>query len=183
MTSLACLDYDSVSGSDKFGNFFVLRLPENVIDDVENPSGSRLLWDQGLLNGAPTKSELLAHYYLGEAVTSMQKCSLFPGKEETIIVATITGGIYAFLPFTSKDDVRFYQHLEMFLRQESPNLCQRDHLSYRSYFQPVKNVIDGDLCERFASLPPGKQQELSNDIDRTPTEILKKLEDTRSVVL
>lgn len=183
MTALTCLDYDSISGADKFGNVFCLRLPDNANDDVDNPSGSRLLWDQGLLNGAPTKAELMTHYYLGEAVTCMQKCSLFPGKVEVIVVATVTGGVFAFLPFSSKEDVSFYQHLEMFLRQECPNLCQRDHLSYRSYFQPVKSVIDGDLCERYGSLPLVKQQELANDIDRTPTEIMKKLEDVRAILL
>ena len=162
---------------------FVLRLPENVNDSIENPSGSRILWDQGLLNGAPTKAELVCHYYLGEAVSSMQKCSLFPGKGETIIVSTITGGIFSFLPFSSKEDCNFYQHLEMFLRQEYPNLCQRDHLSYRSYFQPLKNVVDGDLCERFSLLPYNKQQELSSNIDKTPTEIMKKLEDIRNLIL
>ena len=182
-TAIACIDYDSVAGADKFGNFFALRLPDNTNDDVENPSGVRLLWDQGLLNGAPTKAELICHYHLGEAITSMQKCSLFPLKEETLIAVTVTGGIFAFVPFSSKEDINFYQHLEMFLRQETPNLCQRDHLSYRSYFHPVKDVIDGDLCERFSALPPAKQQELSSDIDRTPTEIMKKLEDTRSILL
>ena len=142
-----------------------------------------MLWDQGLLNGAPTKCEHIAQYYLGEAITCMQKCCLFPGKDEAIVCSTVTGGIYAFLPFSSKADVTFYQHLEMFLRQESSNLCQRDHLSYRSYFQPVKDVIDGDLCDSFNSLSEAKQNELAGDIDRSPTEILKKLEDTRALIL
>lgn len=32
------------------------------------------------------------------------------------------------------------------------SLVDRDHFSYRSYYAPVKNVIDGDLCERFLVL-------------------------------
>ena len=35
-------------------------------------------------------------------------------------------------------DIDFFQHLEMHLRAEQPSLCGRDHLSYRSYYMPVK---------------------------------------------
>jgi splicing factor 3B subunit 3 len=110
------------------------------------------------------------------------KKALVVGGSEVLLAATITGGLYAFIPFVSKDDVTFYQHLEMFMRQELPNLCQRDHLSYRSFYAPVKHTIDGDLCERFASLSAAKQKEFAADIDRTPAEILKKLEDTRNIM-
>ncbi|CAN0355275.1 unnamed protein product, partial [Scytosiphon promiscuus] len=39
------------------GNIFVLRVPSDVSDDVDNPTGNRLLWDSGHLNGAPNKVE------------------------------------------------------------------------------------------------------------------------------
>lgn len=58
------------------------------------------------------------------------------------------------LPFTSREDVDFFLHLEMHLRQDHPPLCGRDHLSYRSAYFPVKDVIDGDLCEQFAQVTP-----------------------------
>ena len=35
-------------------------------------------------------------------------------------------------------DIDFFQHLEMHLRAEQPSLCGRDHISYRSYYLPVK---------------------------------------------
>lgn len=99
-----------------------------------------------------------------------------------LLVSTISGGIYAFSPARSKEEVSFFQHLEMFMRQEFTSLCQRDHLSYRSYFQPVRHTIDGDLCERYAALPYAKQKELADDVDRSPTEITKKLEEMRDFV-
>lgn len=60
------------------------------------------------------------------------------------------------LPFTSREDVDFFQHLEMHMRQEAPPLAGREHISYRSAYFPVRDVIDGDLCEQFsqASAPP-----------------------------
>ena len=112
----------------------------------------------------------------------MSKCSLFPEKQSLLFVLPSLVDFTAWYR-TSKRRNRFYQHLEMFLRQESTNLCQRDHLSYRSYFQPVKCVVDGDLCERYSNLPPAKQQELAQDIGRTPVEITKKLETTRTNIL
>lgn len=182
MTSMCVLDYDTVGGSDKFGNVFVMQTPEHINDDADTGSSTRMLWDQGKLNGAPNKVELLCHYYLGEAVTSLVKCALVPGGPETMIASTITGGIYAFVPFTVKEDVKLFQRLEMFMRQECINLCQRDPLSYRSYFQPVKDTIDGDLCERYGMMPHAKQKELADDLERTPAEIMRKLEETRNIM-
>ncbi len=183
MTSICPLDYNTIFGGDKFGNVFTLRLPENCNDNVDNPTGNRILWDQGLLNGAPNKVEVSNSYHLGEVPTCVVKCKLFADKSEITLVSTIMGGLYAFVPFRSPEDTAFFQHLEMFMRQEYVNICQRDHLSYRSYFMPVKDTIDGDLCERFSALPYSKQEELASDIDRTTIDILKKLEDTRALVL
>jgi splicing factor 3B subunit 3 len=182
MTSMCILDYDTVGGADKFGNVFVLRAPGHVNDDVDSQIGNRMLWEQGKANGAQNKLDALTHFYLGETVTSLLKTSLVPGGAEVMIASTITGAIYALVPFIAKDDVTFFQHLEMFMRQECVNLAQRDHLSYRSYFQPVKNTIDGDLCERYGTMPYAKQKELADDVDRTPAEIMKKLEETRNIM-
>jgi splicing factor 3B subunit 3 len=74
--TVACciLDYNTVCLTDKFGNisivsneflrrkifpkesFFQLRVPVDANDDVEiDPTGSKGLWDRGLLNGASNK--------------------------------------------------------------------------------------------------------------------------------
>jgi len=182
VTCLCILDYNTVAVGDKFGNIFVLRLPDNVNDDIENPTGPRMLWDQGLLNGAANKVQYLSSYFLGEIITSIDKTSLIPGGTEVIVASTIYGGIYTFIPFLSKEDLSFYQHLEMFVRQENPSLCQRDHLSYRSCYQPVKDTIDGDLCDCFMKLSQIKQNQFAEDVNRTLPEIYKKLEDHRNIL-
>jgi splicing factor 3B subunit 3 len=183
ITSSVLLDYDTIAGGDKFGNIFICRLPSEVSDEVDNPTGNRILWDTGLLNGAPNKLEQVVQFHVGEVVTSMVRSSLVPGGMEAIIYSTIMGRVSALVPFTSREDVDFYTHLEMYMRQEKPPLCGRDHLSYRSYFIPVKNVTDGDLCEQYASLPAEKQKSIAGDLDRTPAEVLKKLEDIRNRLL
>jgi splicing factor 3B subunit 3 len=85
VTSLAFLDYATVCGGDKFGNVFVLRLPDDTDDTVETSSGSRMLWDQGLLNGAPKKADCLTQYFLGEAITGMAKCSFITGDRKSVV--------------------------------------------------------------------------------------------------
>jgi splicing factor 3B subunit 3 len=94
----------------------------------------------------------------------------------------VLGGLGAMLPFTSREDVDFFNHLEMHLRQENPPLCGRDHMHYRSYYFPVKDVIDGDLCEQYAVLAPELQRKIAEELDRSPSEILKKLEDIRNKI-
>ena len=42
------------------------------------------------------------------------------------------------LPSITFQDHDFFQHLEMHMRSEFPPLCGRDHLSFRSYYFPVK---------------------------------------------
>jgi len=54
----------------------------------------------------------------------------------------------------------------MHLRQESSPLCGRDQLSYRSSYFPVKDVVDGDMCEMFTSLPHDKQRQIAEELDR-----------------
>ena len=85
----------------------------------------------------------------------------------------------------------------MYLRIEATPLCGRDHIMFRSFYAPVKvkikkknlytlffkNVIDGDLCEQFSLMSYNKQKVLSEELDRTPAEVLKKLEDVRNRIL
>lgn len=97
--------------------------------------------------------------------------------------ATVLGGIGAMLPFTSQEDVDFGIQLEMHMRQEAPPLSGRDHLAYRSSYFPVKDVIDGDLCEQFGTLPAETQRRIADQLERTPGEVMKKLEDLRSRII
>eukprot|EP01114_Cavostelium_apophysatum_P007242 TRINITY_DN1917_c0_g1_i4.p1 TRINITY_DN1917_c0_g1~~TRINITY_DN1917_c0_g1_i4.p1 ORF type:complete len:1150 (+),score=351.82 TRINITY_DN1917_c0_g1_i4:48-3497(+) len=184
LTSSIMLDYDTFCGADKFGNIFISRLPSQVSDEVEaDPTGSKFKMDQGALNGAPHKLEEVAGVHIGDTITNVTKASLVLGGAEALIFSTMAGTIGALLPFTSREDIDFFSHLEMHLRQENPPLCGRDHLSYRSAFFPVKNVVDGDLCEQFAALEPEKQKQIADELDRSPMEVLKKLEDIRNRLL
>lgn len=62
-------------------------------------------------------------------------------------------------------------------------MCGRDHMAYRSSYFPVKDVVDGDLCSQYPTLPASKQRAIAEELDRTPGEVLKKLEDIRNKIL
>ncbi|VDK40746.1 unnamed protein product [Gongylonema pulchrum] len=97
--------------------------------------------------------EAIAHFYIGDTITSMQKTSLVPGANDCL-------------------EFELFQNLEMHMRVEYPPLCGRDHLAYRSYYFPVKSVIDGDLCEQYALMPSDKQKSVGEELGRKPMEVL-----------
>lgn len=184
LTASHHVDFDTMAGADKFGNVYFVRLPQDVSDEIEeDPTGGKIKWEQGKLNGAPNKVEEIVQFHVGDVVTCLQKASLIPGGGECIICGTVMGSLGAFLAFTSREDVDFFSHLEMHMRQEHPPLCGREHMAYRSAYFPVKDVIDGDLCEQYPTLPPDMQRKIADELDRTPGEILKKLEDIRNKII
>ncbi|CAF0837902.1 unnamed protein product [Brachionus calyciflorus] len=181
VTAMALLDYSTVAIGDKFGSIVIIRLPPGTTDEVMvDPTGDKGLWDRGLLNGASQKAETLCSFYLGETITSLQKTSLIPGGSDALVYTTLSGSIGMLVPFSSNEDRDFFQHLEMHMRTECTTLCGRDHTSFRSFYYPVKSIIDGDLCEKFTSLDMNKQKTIAEELDRTPNEVSKRLEDIRT---
>ncbi len=47
----------------------------------------------------------------------------------------------------------------------------------------MQDVIDGDLCEQFSLLSADKQRSIAQELERTPSEVLKKLEVMRNSIL
>lgn len=182
LTSSVQLDYDTLAGGDKFGNFFVTRVPKDVVEDVEdlNRGGTSWMWQRGLLNGAPQKAQEIVQFHLGDIITNMKKLKLVPGTPGVIVYTTILGSIGIFMPIVNRSDVEFFSLLEMHLRKECPPLSGRDHLEYRSSFHPCRNTIDGDLLESFISLPQSKQEEIAQDLGTDVLEISKKIEMLRA---
>ncbi|KAG8058068.1 hypothetical protein GUJ93_ZPchr0002g23542 [Zizania palustris] len=184
LTAANHIDFDTMAGADKFGNIYFARLPKDVSDEIEeDPTGGEIKWEQGKLNGAPNRIVEIAQFHVGDVVTCLQKASLIPGGGECLIYGTVMGSVGALLAFNCREDVDFFSHLEMHLRQEHPPLSGRDHMEYRSSYFPVKDVIDGDLCEQFTSIPADTQRKIADELDRTPGEILKKLEDIRNKII
>jgi len=185
VTAQCVIDYDTICGGDKFGNIWISRLPPDVSARIaKDPTGGAIKGAYGeLIRPEPYKLNDIMNYYVGETITSLQKCALVPGFNEVIVYSTINGAIGIFLPFSTKESVEFFTHLEMHMRQENPPLCGRDHLAFRSYYFPVKDCVDGDICEQFGALLHEKQQKIATELVSSPPEVSKKLEELRNRVM
>ncbi|KAK3816054.1 MAG: splicing factor 3B subunit 3 [Benniella sp.] len=178
ITCSAMIDYDTVAAGDKFGNFFVDRLPQKISQEIdEDEAGSKSV-GKGYLHGAAHKVDLVAHYHVGDVLTSLAKASFVAGGREMVLYTSFLGGVGIFIPFQTKEDIDFFQTLEMHMRNEMPPLAGRNHLSYRGYHVPVKGTVDGDICEQYNLLSGDKKRMIAEELDRTSAEI-QKIEDMR----
>jgi len=183
--SATCLvDFATFAVGDKFGNICIQRLPIETTDSIErDPTGGITSKYGHYLGGAAYKMTDIAQFHVGETITSIHKTSLVPGGSECLFYSTIMGGLGVCIPFTTREDIDFFSHVEMHCRQEFPPLCGRDHLAYRSYYGPIKETIDGDLCEMYTTLTFDRQQAIAEELVSSPSEISKKLEEMRNRIL
>ena len=102
VTAMEVLDYHTVAAADKFGNFFVLRVDKEADDSFDPPAESdtdSLLkqinylnrtnfyaagGNAPFLNACRQKGALVAHYYVGDIITSLQKTTMDVGLPEPI---------------------------------------------------------------------------------------------------
>ena len=197
------LDYDTLAGCDKFGNFFIDRLPAAISESLEQDrflAGSGVGSDaREFLLAAPEKFERLAEFHIGDVVTVMERIA-WAGESgrEAIWYVTVSGAIGCFLPFPTKSFAAFAQTIEKALQSTSldtnplqsaisprVDLLLRSHAAYRSAFSPVKSVIDGDLVERIlgaAALGEDQQFAFAQSVDQNLSEIKRKIEDLRRLI-
>ncbi|RMZ85025.1 hypothetical protein DV738_g144, partial [Chaetothyriales sp. CBS 135597] len=184
-TCTAMVDYETVAGGDKFGNLWLLRCPQKASEEAdEDGSGAHLLHERQYLGGAPNRLNLMIHYFPGDIPTSIQKTQLVAGGRDVLFWTGFQGTLGLLVPFVSREDVDFFQSLEMQLAgtNGNPPLLGRDHLMYRSYYAPTKGTIDGDLCETFFLLANDKKQMIAAELDRSVREIERKISDMRTRV-
>lgn len=144
-TCTTMVDYETVAGGDKFGNLWLLRCPQKASEEAdEDGSGAHLIHERQYLQGAPNRLTLMTHFFPQDIPTAIQKTQLVAGGRDILVWSGLQGTLGILIPFVSREDVDFFQTLEQHLRSEDAPLAGRDHLIYRSYYVPVKGVIDGD---------------------------------------
>jgi splicing factor 3B subunit 3 len=175
-TCTTMVDYETVAGGDKFGNLWLLRCPQKASEEAdEDGSGAHLVHERQYLSGAPNRLALMTHFFPQDIPTSIQKTPLVAGGRDVLLWSGLQGTLGILVPFVSREDVDFFQSLEMQLAAQNPPLAGRDHLIYRSYYVPVKGTIDGDLCETYVLLPNEKKQMIAGELDRSVREIERKI--------
>lgn len=182
-TTTTMLDYETTAGGDKFGNLWVVRCPEQASKEADEEGvGGFIVNERSYLGGAPYRLELRAHFFCNDIPTSMQRTALVAGGQEVLFWSGLQGTLGILIPFLSREDVDFFSQLENQMRAEDPPLAGRDHLMYRGYYVPVKGVIDGDLCERFARLSYDSKQKIAAELEREPREVERKVMEMRTRV-
>ncbi|KAF4511313.1 hypothetical protein G6O67_003121 [Ophiocordyceps sinensis] len=180
-TCTTMVDYESVAGGDKFGNLWVVRCPAKASEEAEeDDSGIHLTNARSYLHGTSRRLDLMCHYYTQDIPTSVAKTSLIVGGQDVLLWSGLMGTIGVLIPLVSREDADFFQSLEQHLRSDDAPLVGRDHLMYRSYYAPVKGVIDGDLCERYNLLSNDKKMTIAGELDRSVREIERKISDIRT---
>eukprot|EP00760_Papus_ankaliazontas_P039149 PhM_4_TR9498/c0_g1_i1/m.25892/K12830/SF3B3, SAP130, RSE1; splicing factor 3B subunit 3 len=212
VTACVELDYNTVACGDKFGNFFVVRIPASVTEDADDDPGSetnpRWVWERGVLGGAPQRAEEIVQYHVGDMITSLCRTRLGPHGPEVILYGTIGGAVGCFAPLQKESEVRRLTRLEKLLRLYQPPapkkyndegatsstttvevsthenaILGRDHVQYRSRYFPVRGVVDGDFLERFERLPPSAQAEIAEGVDCSASELRGILQGYRTKLL
>ncbi|KAJ2055539.1 pre-mRNA-splicing factor rse1 [Coemansia sp. S146] len=175
----------TVVAGDKFGSIFALRAPDAVVRSLDvDPTAARLLYEKPKRAGADVAAhcwQSVAEFHVGDVVTSIDVCALAPHARPVILYTTLLGAVHVAVPMVSQSDVDFFLALEAAIRKHCPPISGRDHLAYRSSFMPVRSVVDGDLCESFYLLTHEQRELVSDTVDRTQQDILKKMEDVRSM--
>lgn len=175
-TATTMVDYETTAGGDKFGNLWLVRCPRKISEEAdEEDSGAHLIHDRGYLQGTPNRLDLMIHVYTQDIPTSLHKTQLVAGGRDILVWAGFQGTIGILVPFVGREDVDFFQSLEMQLASICPPLAGRDHLIYRGYYAPVKGVIDGDLCEMYFLLSNDTKMMIAGELDRSVREIERKI--------
>ncbi|EEB94465.1 hypothetical protein MPER_06713, partial [Moniliophthora perniciosa FA553] len=119
ISAMTMVDYNTVACGDRFGNIFVNRLDPKESDQVDDdPTGAGILHEKGILMGAPHKTKMLAHFHVGDLVTSIHKVAMVAGGREILLYTGLHGTIGILVPFVSKEDVDFISTLEQHMRSE-----------------------------------------------------------------
>ncbi|KAI1860422.1 hypothetical protein JX265_009821 [Neoarthrinium moseri] len=177
-TCTTMVDYETIAGGDKFGNLWILRCPENVSAKADDPDFVGHLGREHL-HGAPDRLTLISHFFTQDIPTSISKASFAIGGKDILLWTGLQGTIGVLIPLVTRSDAELFHPLEAHMRTADPPVTGRDHLMYRSSYMPVKGVIDGDLCERYALLADDKKQMIADQLGHSVLKMERKISDAR----
>ncbi|KAJ6482043.1 Cleavage/polyadenylation specificity factor, A subunit, partial [Mycena vitilis] len=117
-TCSTMVDYTTAVAGDRFGNIFVNRLDSSISDEVDQDSTLDIAREKSQLNGAPHKTQMVAHFHVGDLVTSIHKVALLAGAREIIFYMGLHGTMGILVPLVAQQDVELLSNLEQRIRGE-----------------------------------------------------------------
>lgn len=173
VTALACLDYDTVIGADKFGSIFVSRLPA-AVSRKSDSEWTLLKSEDPIANGSMAKLQTQCEFYVGDVITSFVK------NDDSIVYYGLHGTLGVMLPMATKQEADFMMELQEEIRGASESLLGGSQVKFRGTFNPVMNVIDGDYLEGFYRLEGKVKVKIGGRLKRSPREVERRLGEIRN---
>lgn len=191
ITAFETLDHRTLVAGDKFGNISVNRLPLELTNQLAN--NALLQLNEDVLDEQSARFEKRCDFYVADIPTSFSRGTFVVGGTESIIYTCLQGTVGMMIPVATKLEAELLSAVEYELRafytsefddfdkrKQGYNLLGKDQGKFRSYFNPSKNVIDGDFVERFYEISLENKIKIAGKLGRTPREIEKRLYDIRN---
>lgn len=174
--SICLLDYNTLAVSDKHGNFNILRTPDDCNDETlfSDPKGIKILSSEGFLLGAKFKFTTQASFYIGEIVTCIRKINK---SNSPLLYSTSLGRIGIVFPIEDKSISDFLIHFTLFFQLDYPSISGRDIKAYESYYNPIKNISDGDFLGKYENYLMSDKKRIAKEMERTVEEIQSKFDE------
>ncbi|CAI5758356.1 unnamed protein product [Candida verbasci] len=179
VTTIINLDFDTILIGDKFGSISIIRIDKNISNQSINDW--TILKQQSKNNIFPIyKLSNFGEFYIPDIITCFNKGSLINSNQECIIYSGVQGTIGFLLPLLTKSEIELLSNLQIELGSYVSNELGKDFFKYRSYYNPIKNIIDGDYIEKFLSLKNDEKVKIGKKLKKSSNEIEKKLIDLRN---
>lgn len=148
VTCLRFVDHLTLAAGDRFGGFTMLRIPAEAAKLAdEDFSAVHLRQLEPTLNGsAHYRFDHVVSFHLEDVPVSISQHS------GLLIVCSLLGTVTALAAIPTDKEARHLKTIEKFVAESDPGLMARDHLRFRGYYVPVKDVVDGDLLDEFLTM-------------------------------
>ena len=167
----------------------MLRVPPGLSDAMERDPAGLAMAARETLFAAPHKLDRLCEFHVGQVITGLGRGSLLVGGRMVLLYCTVSGTVGAFTPMQHRSTGIALQGLEAAIRDLCHDsdtlplisLTGRHQLLLSTAGQPVRAVIDGDLCHAGLDchyLPPDLSGRVCAAIDREPMEVSRMLCDS-----
>jgi len=176
LNNIQFLDYDTILGTDYFGNVLVFRIPQLItFKSFLDPRKYQDLNSSYIYKSEPIHVE--CSFFIGENITGISKYRFFQWKEEIIIYFTNLGSIGILIPIKTKFEIVLFRNLFYHLTLGTNHFLSLSNFKFRSSNYISSRVIDGDFCSQILEFKKSTQLKIAKAIRIKITSISKIFED------
>ncbi|CAO3597924.1 unnamed protein product [Absidia cylindrospora] len=173
MTAVKMADSDVYIGAEMSHNLFTLKKPATTQVDTSVDEIMRM--------------DVVGEYHIGDLINRMHRGTLADqidplekNKTWTIMYATVNGAIGTLTGIT-EEDYELLLTVQQRILQSCPPIGGMDHSVWRTFYNGARsgesrNYIDGDLVEKFLTLPRKQQNSIVESLPISVEQLQTKVE-------